>query len=97
MWKIYDKKRLNAVIMGLSVILVLGSFGLIQKQVGVDDTGWMKAMIPHHSTALLTSENAKLTDPRVKQLSQEIIQAQEEEIAEMERLIEDIEEKGKEE
>lgn len=83
--------------MGLSVILVLGSFGLIQKQVGVDDTGWMKAMIPHHSTALLTSENAKLTDPRVKQLSQEIIQAQEEEIAEMERLIEDIEENGKEE
>ena len=44
MWKMYDKKKLNAVIMGLSVLLVLGSFGLIQNQVGVDDTAWMRTM-----------------------------------------------------
>ena len=62
MWKMYDNKKLNAVIMGLSVLLVLGSFGLIQNQVGVDDTAWMRAMIPHHSTAIMTSENANLTD-----------------------------------
>ena len=96
MWKMYDNKKLNAVIMGLSVLLVLGSFGLIQNQVGVDDTAWMRAMIPHHSTAIMTSENANLTDPRVQQLSEEIIQAQEEEIAKMEQLIEDIEENGEE-
>lgn len=96
MWKMYDNKKLNAVIMGLSVLLVLGSFGLIQNQVGIDDTAWMRAMIPHHSTAILTSENANLTDPRVQQLSEEIIQAQEEEIAKMEQLIEDIEENGEE-
>ena len=74
---------------------MVGSFGLIQNQVGVDDTAWMRAMIPHHSTAIMTSENANLTDSRVQQLSEEIIQAQEEEIAEMEQLIEDIEENGK--
>ena len=96
MWKMYDNKKLNAVIMGLSVLLVLGSFGLIQNQVGIDDTAWMRAMIPHHSTAIMTSENANLTDSRVQQLSEEIIQAQEEEIAEMEQLIEDIEENGEE-
>ena len=96
MWKMYDNKKLNAVIMGLSVLLVLGSFGLIQNQVGIDDTAWMRAMIPHHSTAILTSENANLTDPRVQQLSEEIIQAQEEEIAKMEQLIEDIAENGEE-
>lgn len=96
MWKMYDNKKLNAVIMGLSVLLVLGSFGLIQNQVGIDDTAWMRAMIPHHSTAIMTSENANLTDPRVQQLSEEIIQAQEEEIAKMEQLIEDIEENGEE-
>lgn len=44
MWKMYDNKKLNAVIMGLSVLLVLGSFGLIQNQVGVDDTAWMRTM-----------------------------------------------------
>ena len=95
MWKMYDNKKLNTVIMGLSVLLVVGSFGLIQNQGGVDDTAWMRAMIPHHSTAIMTSENANLTDSRVQQLSEEIIQAQEEEIAEMEQLIEDIEENGK--
>lgn len=46
-------------------------------------------MIPHHSTAIMTSENANLTDSRVQQLSEEIIQAQEE-IAEMEQLIEEL-------
>ena len=66
MWKMYDNKNLNAVIMGLLVLLVLGSFGLIQNQVGVDDTAWMRAMIPHHSTAIMTSENANLTDSRVQ-------------------------------
>lgn len=44
MWKMYDNNKLNAVIMGLSVLLVLGSFGLIQNQVGVDDTAWMRTM-----------------------------------------------------
>ena len=66
MWKMYDNKKLNTVIMGLSVLLVVGSFGLIQNQVGVDDTAWMRAMIPHHSTAIMTSENANLTDSRVQ-------------------------------
>lgn len=47
-------------------------------------------MIPHHSTAIMTSDNANLTDSRVQQLSEEIIQAQEEEIAEMEQLIEEL-------
>jgi uncharacterized protein (DUF305 family) len=92
MWKMYDNKKLNAVIMGISVLFVLGSFGLIQNQVGVDDTAWMRTMtmIPHHSTAIMTSDNANLTDSRVQQLSEEIIQAQEEEIAEMEQLIEEL-------
>ncbi|APZ49256.1 DUF305 domain-containing protein [Jeotgalibaca sp. PTS2502] len=92
MWKMYDNKKLNTAILVLSVVLAIGSFGFIQTQAGVDDTAWMKAMIPHHSTAILTSKNANLSDPRVQQLSEEIIQAQEEEIAEMERLIKELEE-----
>src|SRR5699024_5752986 len=96
MWKMYDNKKLNTAILVLSVVLAIGSFGFIQTQAGVDDTAWMKAMIPHHSTAILTSENANLADPRVQQLSEEIIQAQEEEIAEMERLIKELEENNEE-
>ena len=96
MWKMYDNKKLNTIILGISVLIVGVSFGFIQNQVGVEDTAWMKAMIPHHSTAILTSENANLTDPRVQELSEEIIEAQKEEITKMERLIEDLEDNKEE-
>jgi uncharacterized protein (DUF305 family) len=51
----------------------------------------MKAMIPHHSIAILTSERAEIEDPRVKELSEEIIKAQRREIEEMKQLIQDLE------
>ncbi len=53
----------------------------------------MKAMIPHHSIAILTSSRANLSDPKVKELAKEIIEAQEREIKEMEALIEELENK----
>jgi signal transduction histidine kinase len=51
----------------------------------------MRAMIPHHSIAILTSERAEITDPRVRDLADEIIQTQREEITLMKRLINDLE------
>ncbi|WP_220036915.1 DUF305 domain-containing protein [Paenibacillus sambharensis] len=51
----------------------------------------MKAMIPHHSIAILTSERANISDPRVQELANQIIESQREEISEMKRLIEDLE------
>ncbi|WP_341769538.1 DUF305 domain-containing protein [Agrobacterium pusense] len=53
----------------------------------------MSAMIPHHSIAIMTSERAQISDPRVRKLADEIIEAQEREIAEMKYLIEDLEER----
>jgi uncharacterized protein (DUF305 family) len=53
----------------------------------------MKAMIPHHSIAILTSERAKISDPRVRQLADEIIEAQRREIDEMKMLINDLQKK----
>lgn len=94
MWKMYENKKANSIIIGVAVLIFGASFFMIQNQTGVDDTAWMKAMIPHHSTAILTSENAEITDSRAQQLRDEIIQAQKEEIEEMENLIEDIEENG---
>ena len=57
----------------------------------IDDTSYMKAMIPHHSIAILTSERANISDPRVRELADEIIEAQRREINEMKNLIEDLE------
>ena len=58
------------------------------------DVAWMKAMIPHHSIAILTSERARLSDPRVRELADAIIEAQRVEIAEMKRYIAEIEANG---
>jgi uncharacterized protein (DUF305 family) len=49
----------------------------------------MKAMIPHHSIAILTSKRAHITDPRVRKLADKIVEAQEREIDEMSTLVED--------
>jgi len=54
----------------------------------------MRAMIPHHSIAILTSERSEIEDVRVCELAVEIIEAQRREIAEMDWLIADIEENG---
>lgn len=56
----------------------------------ITDVSWMRAMIPHHSIAILTSERARLSDPRVRELADEIIAAQRREIREMKRLIADL-------
>ena len=63
---------------------------LVRSQATVDDVSWMKAMIPHHSIAILTSERAKITDPRVRKLADEIIESQRREIGEMKALIEEL-------
>jgi uncharacterized protein (DUF305 family) len=53
----------------------------------------MKAMIPHHSIAILTSERARISDPRARELAGQIIRAQQEEIGEMKSLIRELEQR----
>ncbi|WP_404334526.1 DUF305 domain-containing protein [Planococcus sp. 11815] len=91
MWPMYKNKKANAGILAGSALIFALSLYLVRSQVLIEDTGWMKAMIPHHSIAILTSERANISDPRVRQLADEIIEAQRKEIAEMEQLIKDLE------
>lgn len=90
MWKMYEDKRKNALILGISAIIFSLSLFLVRSQATVDQISWMKAMIPHHSIAILTSKRADIEDERVKELAQEIIEAQEREIEEMQKLIEEL-------
>lgn len=94
MWKMYQKKKLNYIILGVSILSFGISLWLVRSQATIDDSSWMKAMIPHHSIAILTSERADVSDPRVQELRDTIIKTQKEEIAEMKKLIEDIEKNG---
>jgi uncharacterized protein (DUF305 family) len=57
----------------------------------IGDVLWMKAMIPHHSIAILTSERAAIQDPEVKKLANEIIEAQRKEIEQMKAMIKRLE------
>ncbi|MBA3285882.1 MAG: DUF305 domain-containing protein [Nitrosopumilus sp.] len=88
MGKMYPDKKKNLLIgISGSVVFIL-AFVLLRAQIPIQDVQYMKAMIPHHSSAILTSENADIRDPEVKKLAQEIIKAQKEEIAQMKKMLE---------
>lgn len=86
----YKNRRANIAIVVGSVIAFSAGLHLVRSQDTVGDIAWMKAMIPHHSIAIMTSTRANISDPRVRNLADEIIEAQEREIAEMEALIADL-------
>lgn len=89
----YPDKKLNAMIFAASALVFAGSLWLVRSQATIDDVAWMRAMIPHHSIAILTSERAGIKDPRVRKLADGIIGAQRREIGEMKALIQDLERK----
>lgn len=91
MWKMYKNKKVNSMILAASIVVFGVSLWLVRSQTTVDDTSYMKAMIPHHSIAILTSERANISDPRVRELADGIIKTQKEEIQLMNNLIDDLE------
>ena len=91
MSNMYKKTKVNLMIYGLSVLLFTVGIWGVRSQATVDQVDWMQAMIPHHSIAILTSSRADIEDPRVQQLADDIIEAQNREIQEMQALIEALE------
>lgn len=87
MGKMYPNKKINNFIILGSIVV----FGLVltalRTQTPVSDEQYMKAMIPHHSSAIMTSENANINDPEVRKLADRIIKAQKKEIAEMKAIL----------
>ena len=90
MWGMYKSMAANVAILAGSGILFAGALWLVRSQETIQDESWMSAMIPHHSIAIMTSKRAEITDPRVKTLAEEIVVAQDREIAEMRYLLADI-------
>lgn len=72
--------------MSISALVFVVAFFLLRNQTLVGDKRFIYSMIPHHSSAILVSENSKVTDPQLKELTIEIIEAQKKEIAEMKRI-----------
>lgn len=90
----YPDRRTNLAIFAGAAVLLASAVWLVRSQATVTGVDYMEGMIPHHSIAILTSERAGIEDPRVRQLADEIIEAQRREIREMEWLIQDIRENG---
>ena len=87
MWSMYKSMRANIGIVVGGIIVFAVALWLVRSQETVDDVSYMKAMIPHHSIAILTSERAHIKDPEVRKLADGIIDAQVREIAEMKAMI----------
>ena len=90
MWHMYTNKTLNTVILVGAAAVFCMSLWLVRSQATVHDVAWMKAMIPHHSIAIMTSSRANLSDPRVVDLAHRILEAQKREITEMKGLIREL-------
>jgi uncharacterized membrane protein len=86
----YKDRRRNIAIYAVSIIVFAVALYLVRSQQTVQQVSYMKAMIPHHSIAILTSERAEISDPRVRELADEIIESQRREIAEMKALIQEL-------
>ena len=91
MLDMYSNWKVNLGILASSIVVFALAIWLVRSQATVEDVSYMKAMIPHHSIAIMTSERANISDPRVRKLADEIIEAQRREIEEMNALISELE------
>lgn len=87
MWQMYPNHQTNMGIIGVAAIAFFGTLFLLRTQTPISDIQYMKAMIPHHSSAIMTSSNVDFKDPEVKKLADDIIVAQEKEIKLMKVMI----------
>ncbi|GAB2531830.1 DUF305 domain-containing protein [Rufibacter soli] len=83
MSNMYQDKKLNSLILAGSVLVFAVVLYLLRSQIFIGDVQYMKAMIPHHSSAIMVSQKANLQDPEVRKLADQIIKSQKEEIAQM--------------
>jgi uncharacterized protein (DUF305 family) len=88
MWGMYENKKANYIIIASALVIFLATLTMLRNQTLIADVQWMKAMIPHHSSAIMVSQKAHLQDPEAQKLAQDIIEAQKKEIAQMEAMIE---------
>lgn len=86
----YENKRWNSILIAAFSGLFILCFWLARTQSPVGNEQFLRSMIPHHSSAILMCQEAHITDPEIITLCEQIIQAQEEEIAQMKGILEQL-------
>ena len=85
--KMYPDKKMNTIIGASGLLIFITCLICLRTQSPISDIQYMKAMIPHHSSAILTSKHANITDPEVRKLADSIIASQQREIAQMKQIL----------
>lgn len=94
MWPMYHGTVKKVTVLAVAAVLGVTLLITNRSQAVIGDVTFMESMIPHHSIAINNARKASISDPRVRELADEIIASQVREIAEMKLLIEDIERNG---
>ena len=90
MGKMYRSRKINLTIVLVGIVALSAFWFGIRKQTAVSDRQFLKSMIPHHAAAVLMVKEADLNDPEIQKLANEIIKAQEKEIAFMKRKLKEL-------
>lgn len=89
----YPDTRKNILIGLTSILIFVLALTLLRYQVPIGDRQYMKAMIPHHSSAIMTSSSADIKDPQVRALADSIISSQKREVQVMKAILNRMENK----
>jgi hypothetical protein len=94
MWSMYEGRATKIAIVVVAAIAAAGLIWANRTQALIGDTSFMRSMIPHHSIAINNARKGSISDPRVRELADQIIASQVREIAEMNILLDDIARNG---
>jgi len=89
----YKNRKYNMIIIFSGAILLTASFFAIRVQISVSDRQFLKSMVPHHAAAILMVKEAKIQDPEIRKLAEEIILSQQKEIDFMKSKLEEMDKK----
>ena len=87
MGAMYGNKKLNSVLVAISVLAAVVFFFGIRRQGAVSNEQFLRSMIPHHSAAILMCQEAEITSQEIKKLCGGIVSSQQAEIDQMKGLL----------
>jgi len=90
MRSMYRIKKLNILVIAVSIILLVASFAFIRQQTAIGDEQFLRSMISHHASAILMCEQASLQDPEIQELCNNIVLSQQAEIDQMKAMLNEL-------
>ena len=87
MWSMFKNKRLNIILTAALAVVFAVIFAFGRAETFIGNEQFLKSMIPHHSRAILMCQEADITEAEIKDLCQQIVSSQQEEIAQMKAIL----------